>query len=205
MKLTIAHALIPLLLTVLPVCGGAMAQDTNRLGLFYDEDASVHEVEVSPNSSHVLYLVLLNPVNENYDGGSIRDVQYVVAFECGIEHPSGDILLDLAFPAEGFNLGSIDNIVAGYATAVPVSSRGTVVLATLNVLTAGNSPEGYRLVPASPASHPHTMAYVDFEDPDDNIVDMAPASGSYERPVFTFGDYTVDETADWGKVKALFR
>jgi hypothetical protein len=49
------------------------------------------------------------------------------------------------------------------------------------------------------------MAYVDWEDPDDNLVDMAPVSGSFGRPVFTFGDYTSEQGARWGEVKSLFR
>ena len=69
----------------------------------------------------------------------------------------------------------------------------------------GNSPVGYRLVPTSPSSRPNAMAYVDSEDPDDRLVEMMPVSGSYDRPVFTFGDYTLEQNAKWGEVKSLYR
>jgi len=213
MKFLLGRIFLPLLLLTTVSVVGAWAFDDNLIGLFYDTDASIHEVEVSANSTHLLYLVLLNPVNEDYDGGSVRDVEYVSGFECAILHPSGDVLLGMTFPTEGLNLGTPENIVAGFATAVPVTSQRVAVLATLSVLTMGDNPEGYRLVPTEAPSHPNTMAYVDSEDPDgevpdpevDNIVDMMPTSGSFDRPVFTFGDYTVDETAKWGEVKALYR
>ncbi|MCB1182470.1 hypothetical protein KDM41_03480 [bacterium] len=202
MKTRFAPIPIALLLVVLPAV--VQASD-NQLGLFYDDAASVDEIEVAPNSVHNLYLVLINPVNTEFDGSSTRDVSYVWGFECAIEAPSGDALLGVAFPTDAINLGTADNIVAGYAAAIAVSAGRTATLATFNVLTAGNNPEGYRLSPASPASHANTMAYVDYEDPDDPIVDMGPVSGSYDRPVFTFGDYTIERHLEWGGVKSLFR
>ncbi|MDX2472149.1 MAG: hypothetical protein QNL91_00415 [Candidatus Krumholzibacteria bacterium] len=179
--------------------------DDNRLGLFYDASASVNEVEIAPNSTHMLYLILLDPVNDSFDDGGSRDVEFVSGFECAIEPPNGDMLLTVTFPIPAINLGGTDNIVAGYVSAVPVSSGRAATLATFSVLTMGNSPVGYKLVPASPASHPNTMAYVDYEDSGDKLVDMAPASGSHDLPVFTFGDYTGEQNAKWGAVKSLYR
>ncbi len=193
-----------LLLIILLITAPAAADD-NRLGLFYDSAASVSEIEVSPNSTHSLYLILLDPVNESFDGGGSRDVEFVSGFECAIEPPSGDMLLTVTFPIPAINLGGTDSIVAGYATAVPVSSQRAATLATFSVLTMGNSPVGYKLVPTSPASISNTMAYVDFEDTGDNLVSMAPASGSHDLPVFTFGDYTFEQNAKWGAVKSLYR
>ncbi len=205
MKFALARIFLLTMFAAALPAGATLALDDNVLGLYYDADASIHEVEVAPNSTHSLYLVLLNPVNEDFDGGGIRDVEYVSGFECAIEHPSGDMLLGMTFPTQGLNLGTPENIVAGFATAVPVSSQRAAMLATLTVLTMGNNPEGYRLVPTAAATHANTMAYVDSDDPDDNIVDMAPVSGSFDRPVFTFGDYTVDRVAKWGEVKSLYR
>jgi hypothetical protein len=193
------------LLLVLAVAPGASASDDNLLGLFYDTAADVAEIEVSANSMHTLYLVLINPVNDAYDGGGIRDVSLVWGFECAIEPPAGDVLLGIEFPGPAINLGTADNIVAGYATAVPVASSRTAMLASISVLTLGNNPEGYRLAPASPASLPGLMAYVDYDDPDDNLVGMNPVSGAWDRPVFTFGDYTIEQNLRWGGVKSLFR
>ncbi len=206
MKFVHARFIFPPLILSLILATPALALDDNVLGLYYDAEASVDEIEVSPNSTHSLYLVLLNPVNENYDGGGIRDVEYVSGFECAVEHPSADILLGVVFPAPTVNIGSVNSIVAGFATAVPVSSRGAAMLATFSVLTMGNSPEGYRLVPTSPSSLPNVMVYVDSGDPEvDKFVEMMPVSGSYSRPVFTFGDYSVEQNVRWGEVKSLYR
>lgn len=205
MKFVLAFARLIFLFVAITQVSLASASSDNSLGLFYDSNAAIDEIDVSPNSTHSLYLILLNPVNDEYDGGGSRDVSYVWAFECAVEPPTGDMLLSVSFPTSAVNLGSTDNIVAGFAEPVAVSSQRAATLATFNVLTMGNNPVGYRLLPASPASHSNTMAYIDAEDPDDNIVDMAPVSGSHDKPVFTFGDYTIEQDAKWGKVKALYR
>jgi hypothetical protein len=204
MKTYLAPALV---LSLLMLCGApaAVHADDNQLGLFYDPATLAHEVDVSPNSMHALYLVLLNPVNDSFDGGGSRDVDFVAGFECAVEAPSGDILLDLSFPSQAINVGTVANIRAGFAPAVPVSNQRAATLATLNVLTLGNSPVGYRLVPFSPSSLPSAMAYMDSDDPSDSLVEMVPVSGSFDEPVFTFGDYTIEENARWGEVKVLFR
>jgi hypothetical protein len=205
MKFVLAPARLWILLLIICLIAVSALAENNVLGLFYDTSASIDEIDVSPNSLHSLYLVLINPVNEEFGGGGTRDVDYVWGFECAIEAPSGDILMDVTFPAQAINLGDTESIIAGFATAVRVSSQQAVTLATFSVLTMGNSPEGYRLVPTSPSSHANTMAYVDYDDPDDAIVDMSPISGSHDKPVFTFGDYTIELNAKWGAVKSLYR
>jgi len=204
MKFFLAPAYILFLILMISLAAVSTWADDNQVGLFYDSDAEVNEIEVTPNSTHSLYLVLLNPVNESFDGGGSRDVEFVGGFECAVETPSGDILLDLTLAVPGVNVGGTDDIRAGFGTPVPVSSDRSAFLATFSVLTLGNSPEGYRLTPYSTPSHGNAMAYVDNEDVS-HVIEMAPVSGAFERPVFTFGDYTIDENAKWGEVKALFR
>jgi len=189
-----------LMLTALP----ALASD-NILGLYYDTEATVNEVSVAPMTTHSLYLVLLNPVNEDFAGGGIRDVAYVLGFECAVELPPGDMMLGVSFPAPALNVGTAGNIVAAYGLPIPVTGQRAAHLATLNVLAGGNNSLGYHLAPAVPASHANTMAYLDRDDPDDNIVDMVPVSGSFAQPVFVFGSRPADENLDWGAVKSLFR
>ncbi len=118
---------------------------------------------------------------------------------------TGDILLGVTFPLNAINVGSVDNLVVGYSTGLPVESGGGTTLATLSILTMGNNPEGEFLLPASPSSHPNTMAYLDLGDSPGLIIDALPVSGSFDRHVFTFGDYTVDEDRKWGDVKSLYR
>lgn len=190
-------------LLLLPSAG--RAYDPNKLGLYYDTEGTVDEIAIDPSSQHVLYLVLLNPVNDGYGGGGSRNVGYVGGFECGIDPPSGDFLLSVEFPMPAINVGSTDNLIVGYATAVPVRSAGSATLASLRILSFGNNREGYRLSPASPASLAGTMAYVDAEDQDDNLVGMMPVSGGFDRAVFWFGDWHIKEQAMWGEVKSLFR
>lgn len=182
-----------------------MASDPNLLGLFYDQDATVNEVVIDANTQQTLYLVLLDPVNDEYDGGGSRNVAYVGGFECGVAPSGGDILLSVDFPLSAVNVGSSANLIVGYASALPVGGARAATLATLHVFSFGNNRAGYRLSPASPASLSGTMAYVDAEEAAENLVAMAPVSGAFERPVFWFGDWHTSESAGWGEIKSLFR
>lgn len=182
------------------VGGAAAALDENRLGLFYDMAATIDEIDIAANSQQVLYLVLINPVS---DSGS---VQVVGGFECSIVPATGDFLLGVTFPVDAINVGSVDNIVVGYAApSLPVTSADGTVLATLSVLTMGNNPEGYFLQPPMSPSLPNKIAYLDMGAGDALTVEAVPVSGSHDRPVFTFGDYTVEENKQWGEVKSLYR
>ena len=205
MNIVLAPFRFLFLILLISLVAVAAWADDNQVGLFYDSDAVIAEIEVTPNSTHSLYLVLLNPVNDSYEDGGSRDVDFVGGFECAVEIPTGDILLDLTLAVPGVNVGGTDDIRAGFGTPVPVSGERAATLATFSVLTMGNNPEGYRLTPYSTPSRANAMAYVDNEDTGDMIVKMVPVSGAFERPVFTFGDYTIDENAKWGEVKALFR
>ena len=72
-------------------------------------------------------------------------------------------------------LSSPSHLMTGISFMENVISVPGETILTLSVLSMGNNADGYQLVPASPASHAGTMAYLDAEDPDDNIVDMIPA------------------------------
>lgn len=193
-------ALVVLLSAAALTAGPAAALDNNRFGLYYDQAATIDEIDVAANSQHALYLVLLNPVSD------FGDVQLVGGFECSIVPATGDFLLGVTYPLDALNLNSCaDNLVVGYVQGLPVGSGGGTTLATFSVLTMGNNPEGYYLQPASPASHPNKISYLDLGSSQTLIVDALPVSGSHDRPVFTFGDYTVDEDRKWGDVKSLYR
>ena len=201
---------LALFLLTLPVVwlvavGSGIAQQENLLGLFYDQEASIDELEISGTGTHSLYLVLMQPVNNDFDGGSIQDVSLVGGSECLVSPASGDVLLSASYPLSALNVGDMSNQVVGYGSGLPVDSNHMVTLATFQVLTMGNNQEGYRLSPTNSPSIPNSMAYLDFSDPDDNLVDMIPASGSFDRPVFTFGDFTIDEEQTWDTVKSLFK
>ena len=176
------------------------ALSENLFGLYYDQAATIDEIEISPNSQHVLYLVVINPVSAN--GG----VQMIGGFECSILPSTGDFLLGVAFPLDAINIyGSADNMMVGYTQGLQVASGNGTTLATVTVLTMGNNPEGYYLQPASPSSHPNKMAYLDLSSSEGLIVDVLPVSGSNDLPVFFFGDYTVEEDRKWGDVKSIYR
>lgn len=193
-----------LLAALLRTSSSAATADPNSVGLFYDTAATIEEVSIEPSTMHVLYLVLLNPVNDDFEGGT-RDVGLVSGFECGLQPPSGDFVLGVDFPQPAVNVGSTSNLIVGYATAVPVDGSRTATLASVRVLSFGNNREGYRLALASPPSLPGTLAYVDGEESGDNLVAMMPVSGSFDRAVFCFGDWKLREQAQWGEVKSLFR
>jgi hypothetical protein len=157
----------------------AAAINDNRFGLYFDQAATIDEIDIAENSQQVLYLVLINPVS---DFGS---VQLVGGFECSIVPASGDFLLGVTFPLNAINLtGNVDDLIVGYAQGLAVDSGGGTTLATLSVLALGNNPEGYCLGPPSQSSHPNNMVYLDLG---------------------TFGDFTVEEDKTWGDVKSLYR
>lgn len=193
-------ALAAVLAVSVSAAGGASALDDNLFGLYYDQAATIDEINISPNSQQVLYLVLINPVSA-YGG-----VQMVGGFECSIQPASGDFLLGVTFPLDAINVnGSADNLMVGYNNpGLRVSSGNGTTLATLTVLTMGNNPEGYLLQPASPASYPNTMGYLAMGSETLHVY-AKPTSGSYDQPVFTFGEYTVKEDRKWGDVKSLYR
>ena len=191
---------LSVLLAVSAVAGGAASVlDENRLGLFYDQAATIDEIDIPANSQQNLYLVLINPVA---DSGAVQNVG---GFECSIVPATGDFLLGVSFPLDALNLGSVDNIVVGYAGPLPVTSADATVLATVSVLTMGNNPEGYYLLPSAAPSIPNSMAFLEMDSAEHLPVAAVPVSGSYDRPVFTFGDYTIEENKRWGEVKSLYR
>jgi hypothetical protein len=194
-----------LLAAVLILPAAAAAHDPNLLGLFYDAGATVDELPIDPYTQHDLYLVLLNPVNDGFGNGGLRDVKFVSGFECGIVPPSGDYLLGVDFPLPAINVGSADNLLVGFGNALPVGRSRAATLATVHVLSIGNNRAGYRLSLASPPSLAGSMAYLDAEDTVDKLVGMMPVSGAFDRPVFWFGNWHVKEQALWGEVKSLFR
>lgn len=203
---TAVAAILPVLAALLAATAQeARAAEPNRLGLFYDSAATINEIPIGPNTQHALYLVLLDPVNEAFAGAGSRDVGYVSGFECGIEPPTGDFLLGVEFPLPAVNVGGTDNLIVGYAGALPVGTARQATLATVRVLSFGNNREGYLLALASPPSIAGMMAYVDAEDTGDDLVGMMPSSGAFDRPVFWFGNWHTRETAPWGEVKSLYR
>ncbi len=113
MKTALAHAPKIFLILLVSLAAATTWADDNQIGLFYDSDAAVNEIEVAPNSTHSLYLVLLNPVNDSFEDGGSRDVDFVAGFECAVETPTGDILLDFTLAVSGTNVGSTDDIKAG--------------------------------------------------------------------------------------------
>jgi hypothetical protein len=186
-------------LAVGPLAAGVAASlDENRLGLYYDQAATIDEIDIAANSQQVLYLVLINPVS------SSGNVTLVGGFECGILPAPGDYLLGATFPLEAINVGgTADDMVVGYSQGLPVVSGGGTTLATVSVLTMGNNPEGYYLQPAAGAVIPNSMVYLDLGGSE--VVNALPVSGSFDLPVFTFGDYSVEEGKNWGGVKSLYR
>jgi hypothetical protein len=177
----------------------ALAIDDNSFGLFYDRAATIDEIDITANTQQFLYLVLINPVSD------FGNVQLVGGFECAIVPASGDILMGVEFPLDAFNItGSAEDLVVGYAQGLQVESSGTT-LATLSVLTMGNNPEGYYLQPAPSGQSSNSLAYLDLGGPEPIIVAAEPISGSFDRPVFTFGDYSVEEDKMWGDVKSIYR
>jgi len=204
-----AILLAGVLLLAIPVGGKSLAQDTNLLGLYVDEQMSDNNLIVEDVGLVPVYVVLSHPVNPNFNGsGDPRDVDRVGGFECGFVLDSADFIVDSEFPMDHVNIGDLYEMIVGFATPyLVVGDDRAVTLVTLTIFTLAELNSYIYLRPIDAPSIPGQMAYLDGEDDYSTwVVPMGPASGSWDIPVFSInGGVVAMENASWGSVKSLYR
>lgn len=188
-----------------------MVHGSSMFGIYTDpagDFASASHVYAAPFNA---YLVLTNPVNHSFDGGT--DTRQVVtnveAFECRVNFPPalGATLFHLTttLPPNSIDVGTAPDYVVGLAAPIPVVG-GAVTLITWNVMVLDAGTHEYYLGLTEFPSIDGTMAYQDADDPDAPLVSAFPSSYDFAAPVFSInGGPIAIEGETWGGVKALFR
>ena len=181
----------------------------------------------SGNQVYTAHLFISRPVNDDFNGGEVRDVAWVNGFECRVWVEGDAFLLGWHYSVPCVDAGTSGNTVVGFGEPVQVIDQ-YVVVATLEIFLAyptgqpaGDSEELKMsptscgdptallyMAPCRPyASVEGMMAYLDADDQDNPLVG-ATLYGSLQgedlamllevQPVAT-------ETQAWGGVKALYR
>ncbi len=211
-KLFFAVSALAALALLAPSAGFAQASN-NQFGIYGDPTGlpGSSNVDVGPASQSSAYLVLTNPVNETYDGGTgtTVPVTMVEAFECRIIMPASAsfFALTTTLPPESIDIGQKPDFVVGSATPYPVTDNA-VVLITWTMMVTDLATHNFFLEMTSIPSLPGTMAFQDAGgDPDGfPLVEAYPASGNSSDAVFSInGGAVAIETESWGNVKSLYR
>ncbi|MCB1183459.1 hypothetical protein KDM41_08490 [bacterium] len=215
-RLMLTAATLAALTILMPAA--TMAQHLNQVGIYTDMvgTPAAANYDATPNTPFDVYLVLTNPTNFTFNGGTGTEVAVtdIAGFEAKITWPDSPAFFKTAeaFPAQAIDAASeADEYAMGFATNVPVSG-GAVVLATFTLLVTTTDPFQVFLSNIRFDSIDGEMAFVDANDPnstdwqDGNLAPMWGSTGGTANPVFSINDDSAVAIEDqsWGAVKALF-
>ena len=222
MKTALLVTLILLALTALPAAAQYITE--NLFTINPDPYSTAYDFDcryTAENQTQVWTLFLFDPVNFDFDGGQVRPVTQVGGFECRVLATEGVNILNWTFPVPSINVGQGPDLVVGFSEPVPVVDR-QVALATCEIFFGAASfelPEApiprctnhanafVHITPTLRQSIPGLVAYLDADDPQNNLVAGA-CSGPLD-PDFKFQliqEEPVDvEGRTWGTLKALYR
>lgn len=190
------------------------AQWENRIGIYSTSALAATSLNPSPANDAVfsLYFVLTNPTVNGSPVVSCKGWEYrvtIVGAAGGLERYT-DVL-----PAGAQNFGNASDpydssYALGLATPLPVTivnDLGRVVLHRWSMHMVDNAaPYYFYLSPASPASFPGRLAYLNGTG--GAQIAASGSQGNYADPVFVIGGQTVPvatQSESFGAVKALFR
>jgi hypothetical protein len=190
----------------MPSAGSAQHLYANQIGMFMNPDGTGASSTDQIGAPVNVYLVLIKPTNHlgvPFPG--------ITSFDCQLNFsPIGGIFVTgNALNGPGFNIGDVGNISSGYlefivgfAEMVP-SVDEAILLVTLQFINSNVQMVYVTMSPASIPSIPGAMGYLPGDPP---LIEMYPASGHYDNPVFTFNGETVPvERESFGSLKALYR
>jgi len=175
---------------------------------------------------NILYLVVENPINPDFESSGSRPVQQINGFECALVDWGNFRVVSVQYPVPSINIGSTSNQVVGYSVPIPVISGGPTILATITfailpptksqlnkrVDAVAGSPlpcetatDGVFFAPTERPSIVGSMAYLDAEDTDDPLIAATTWNG-FDQPAFLVEPWTVaTENQSWGSIKSLYR
>jgi len=197
--------------------------DSNSMGLTGDPNY-LYGCIIGPGEQvYTTSLFLADPVNPEFDGGGARPVSWINGFECRVWIEGNATLLSWNFPVNAIDVGTEGNTAVGFAEPVPVID-GMAILATLEIFVGSPDADPGGKLKASPMpcdgatvfvhmaptrtnpSIEGMMAYLDADDPDNDLVG-ATAAWVYPEDIVLLVNVlpvAVDQQS-WGAVKALYR
>lgn len=217
--------IIALLSATLLVPGMSLAQLDNIIGIT-NSDYYLDNCLVGPEGQvYTVHLILVNPVNLDFGAGEVRAVENVGGFECKLTATGSASILAKRFPVPSIDVGQAGSLIVGFSEPVPVNAEGYAFLAEVDVLLApdGDPLQAFSLVkaspvpcdsstgflylnPAYPPSITGSLAYLDADDPDDQLVAATWMSPWDDYPSFMLEPSIVATDArTWDSVKAIYR
>lgn len=203
-----------LIAAVLWLAAAPAARAVNELGLYVAADGWLID-EYTYCGPVEVYLVVLDPYNPLRD----RPITQVGGFECRVVLPPEVTLLEVRLPPSSVNFLPWPDLLVGVSVPVPTTDDH-VVLATIVVEVPedlGTPVYAFLQPNSSIPSIPGSAAITDAGD-DFRLVAVAPAGGSFDRPIFGFG-YILDHPGgatmsgcivalgdvSWGALKSSYR
>ena len=195
-----AKLLVSLLCAVIIGTQAANAQESwncrNAIGVFSAEIPTPSTVRGAafydgPPGGFEVYVVCLNPWNENPETGDVRPITEIGGFEFRLGLPANVFLLNAVLPPAGINFGTPPEFYCG--CAAPVTPDGTSVLVTLSLFETNGTAGTISIGPLTSVAptFPDELAIVDRSDFAANTAQSV--AGDYALPVF--GIYTAEVLA----------
>ena len=181
------------------------------LGIYTDpagDPGTVHYA-ATPFVPFTVYLVLTDPVNNTFNGGTDTNnqINWIGGFECKVNMPLSASFAKVSenYPVAKVNVGEYPYYVVGYSGSIPVSNNA-VVLCTWEFVVQDVTAMNVYLDKTRFPSIDGEMAILDGGD-GDRLVPVYVSSGSVDAPVFSINgsDAVATDVKSWGNVKALFR
>ncbi len=213
------HLLCALLLTFGSASDTLAQTAPNALGIYTDPtgDPASSCYDAIVGAEFMAYLVLTNPVNNEFDGGqnTARPIQQVSGFECRIFMPGSAsfFVLEEEFAVDDFTdcQDCRPNYTVEFATPVPVIDNA-VVLVSWKFLTLTTGTHNIFIDPTEWESQPSALSVIDAEDPQAGRSSVTSSSGSENVPVFVINPIHSDclviipvTAHSWGHIKSLYR
>jgi hypothetical protein len=206
-KLLFAVSALAALSLLAPSTGFAQHMYDNQIGLYMTDDGTGATGTSQIGTPVNVYMVLTRPANA--DGTPFAGI---TAFDCQLNfNPIGGIFVTSnALNGAGFNIGDVASIgsgflefIVGFADLVMAEPDRSLLLVTLQFINSNVVPIYVTMSPASTPSIPGTMGFLPVDPP---LIEMYPASGAYEDPIFAFNGAAVPvEIESFGSLKALYR
>ncbi len=208
-RMSFAVSALAALALLAPSAG--IAQANNQVGIYTDQmgtpfAAYTDQARFTPFDA---YLVLTQPVNEDFNNGGTQAIVLVSGFEMSISPPTNLITLSFSPGGPATRVGSAPDYIFGFGPALDVSG-GSLVLGTFSFMAMDANPADVFLGPSSVPSIAGVMAIVDDgESPaTNNMSPIYPSTGDFAVPVFSVNapvEVLPVDGKSWGGVKALFR
>ena len=211
-KLLFAVSALAALSLLAPSVG--FAQDAaNQVGIYTETTGFTSNInDIAVGGQFNAYLVLTNPINEDFNGGTGTSVPVtgIDGFEVAVMMPEGLTFLALQtlLPPDALNVGTAPDFIVGLGNSFPVVDTAAVLVTWLFASIDGGEYQLF-LGATSTARFPGFMSIVDAGDDDSDPGQIVyPANNNFDDPAFAVNSANVVvpvENESWGDVKALFR